>query len=320
MKRNYIILLLLITISCTKEIVIDIPAQKPSLVVYSTLVPFSYSNTHRQLQLSLQSSLHIFDTTPQRISDALVLYFENKVLKDTLEYSDQSQTYMVTKKIPDFPVAGNHYSILIKKDGYESISAETVIPRQVKIKDVVVTPVAYFDEDGWVHSEIAMTFEDPADEINFYEVALTDIAFSEDNPDSFYELTTNDKLVTGESYYPSLMQFDVRKPKYLLFSDAAINGKSHTLLMYYSPPQGINDQLFIKFHYISVQLRNVTEEYFKYKTTLIQHLNSKKEDILYGTGEPVNTISNIKNGYGLFAGYNADILSKRLDSLIVRTP
>jgi hypothetical protein len=319
MKKKYALWLLFCTFACTKEIQIDIPAQKPSLVVYSTLVPFSFTNS-RQLELSLQSSLHIFDTTPQRINDALVLYFENNVVKDTLIYSDLSQTYMVTRKIPDFPVTGNHYSILIKKDGYESVFAETVIPRQVKIRDVIVTPVAYFDENRQVHSEIAMTFEDPADAINFYEVAVTDIAFSEDSPDTFHELMTNDKLVTSESYYPSLMQLDVRKPKYLLFSDAAINGKSHTLLMYYFPNQRFNGRLYISTHYISVHLRNVTEEYFKYKTTLIQHLNSKMEDFLYGTGESVNTISNIQNGYGLFAGYNTDILSKRIDSLIVRIP
>ena len=319
MKKKYALWLLLFTFACTKEIQIEIPVQKPALAVYSTLAPFSYAIT-KQLQLSLQSSLHIFDTTEVRIKDAQVLYFENNVVKDTLKFSDLSQTYMVTRKISDFPIAGNHYSIQINKEGYESVSAETVIPRQVKITDVFVTPVAYFDEDGLVYSEIAMTFEDPADEINFYEVAVTEITFSEDSPDTFYELTTNDKLVTGESYYPSLMQFDVRKPKYLLFSDAAINGKAHTLLMYYFPPQWFNGQLYIKFHYISVHLRNVTEEYYKYKTTLIQHLNSKKEDILYGTGEPVNTISNIQNGYGLFAGYNTNILSKRLDSLIVRIP
>jgi len=318
MKRNYIILLLLITISCTKEIVIDIPLQKPALVVYSTIVPFSFANS-KQLMLSLQSSLHIFDTTPHRINDALVLYFKNNVLQDTLIYSDQAQSYLITPNITDFPIAGYNYSIQIQKDGYKSVSASTSIPSKVKITDTAITPIAYFDDLGFAHSEIAMTFEDPADEINFYEVAVTDIAFSEDNPDSFYELSTNDKLVTTESYYPSLIRFDIDKPKYLLFSDKTINGMTHTLFMYYLPPHIFDGRLFIRDHYISIHLRNITEAYFKYKTTLIQHLNSKKEDFLYGTGEPVNTISNIQNGYGLFSGYNTDIISKRIDSTIVRT-
>jgi len=234
-------------------------------------------------------------------------------LKDTLQYIPEKESYLITKTINDFPVAGNTYSIQIQKSGYEAVSASTSIPSKIKITDAVVTPVAYFDENGLVHSEIAITFEDPVEEMNYYEVAVSD-----KTPYDYFELTTNDALITSESYYPTIMQFDVRKPKFLLFCDKAISGKKYTLRLYYGPPQRDNGQLYIAFHYISIYLRNVTEDYYKYRTTKIQHLNSKKEDILYGTGEPINVISNINNGYGLFAGYNTDIVSFRLDSLIVR--
>jgi len=70
-------------------------------------------------------------------------------------------------------------------------------------------------------------------------------------------------------------------------------------------------------HYISIHLRNITEEYYKFKTTMIQNLYSKQEDILYGMGEPLNVKSNIKNGYGLFAGFNNDIVSFHFDEQII---
>jgi hypothetical protein len=144
-------------------------------------------------------------------------------------------------------------------------------------------------------------------------VAVTDITNY-----GAYELTTDDPLITSENYYPTLMQFDVSQPKYLLFNDKSINGEKHKLILYYSPPQGNVGSLWIRCHYITIHLRNVTENYYRYRTTLIQHLNSKEKDILYGTGEPINAVSNIFHGFGLFAGYNTDQVSFRLDSLNVR--
>jgi Domain of unknown function (DUF4249) len=305
MKTCSILLLTIFLLSCSKEIEVEIPAEKASLVVMSTIGPATFPNII-PLRLYLQSSLPIFDTTPNPIGNAVVLYYENNQLKDTLRYIAEMNSYLITKTIADFPIPGNTYSIQVQKEGYESVSASTIVPSKVKIADAVVIPVAYFDEDGHVHSEIDLRFEDPVEESNFYEVAVTDIT----NYGAF-ELTTNDPMITSESYYPTHMQFDVRPPKSLLFSDKSINGEKHKLILYYSPPQGNVVAVWIRFHYITIHLRNVTEDYYKYRTTLIQHLNSKEADILYGTGEPINAISNINNGYGLFAGYNTD-------SLIVR--
>jgi hypothetical protein len=266
----------------------------------------------------LQRSQPIFDTAQILIKDAVVLYYENEQLLDTLHYLERTSSYLITPRIIDYPNYGNTYSVLTKKEGYATVSATTLIPSIIKITDTVVTPIAYFDDNKLVYSQVSFSFQDPPNETNYYEVAITDIAFSKENSDLFYELTTSDKLVTMESYYPSLIRFDIKKPKYLLFTDKTINGLKHTLNVYYFPPQIFDGQLKIRDHYISIHLRNVTEDYYNFKTTMLQHLNSKKEDFLYGTGEPINPVSNIKNGYGLFSGYNTDIVSMHIDSKIVR--
>ena len=316
MKKLGIFLLLIALTACSEELEIIIPAKEPSLVVYSIIRPFAYSNTEQQY-IKLQSTSHIFDTASNEICDAQVLYYENDLLKDTLSFSTNVQAYLISPNISDFPIEGNSYSIVVQKPGFKSVSANTFIPSQVKIIDTLVSPVAYFDEDGLVYSEIQFSFEDPAEEINYYEVAVSKLGASNADSGDFYELTTNDNLILSESYYPSLIRFDLDKPKNLLFSDKSINGKKHTLTMYYFPPQRESEKLYIGSHYLSIHLRNITEDYFKFKTTMIQHLNSKEEDILHGTGEPINVISNINNGFGLFSGYNEDIASLHIDSLIV---
>lgn len=308
MKHIIVIIISVLLFSCTKEIEIGIPQQKHKLVAYSTIVPLTFP-APKPVGIKLQSSLHIFDNSPSRIADAFVLYFENDFLKDTLEYSDSLDIYSISNNITDYPIAGNTYSVRIYKDGFDTITATTRIPSKVKITDTTIVPIAYVDETGNVFSEISITFTDPVDETNFYEIAVSDIAFQYDSSRYFYKLSTYDNIITSESYYPSLIRFDVDKPKYLLFNDKTINGKERTLTVYYNPPQREDDNRYIANHYISLHLRNVTEDYYKFKTSMIQHLNNNKEDILYGMGEPVNIISNIDNGYGLFAGFNNDIVS-----------
>lgn len=314
MNKIYFVIITLFLFSCTKEIEIEIPKNKAKLVVYSTIVPFTLPMP-KNLGIKLQSSKYIFDTTTSKIGGAQVLYYENMILKDTLKYVDSINTYVIP--LSDYPVENNSYSIKIIKEGYDTITASTTIPSKVNITDTAITPIAYFDETGSVFSELAITFTDPVNETNYYEIAVSDIGFTYDNYENFYELSTNDNIITSESYYPSLMRFDVHKPKYLLFTDKEFNGLKHTFYIYYTPPQFEEEKRFIADHFISIHLRNVTEEYYKFKTTMIQQLNSKQEDILYGMGEPLNVKSNIKNGYGLFAGFNNDIVSLHIPELII---
>jgi hypothetical protein len=307
---KYIIILIVgfLLFACTKEVEIGIPQEKSKIVAYSTIVPFTLP-TPKPLGIKLQSSLHIFENSQSKMGDAIVMYFENGVLKDTLKYIDSLDMFSISNNISDYPITGNTYSIQIYKDGFETITSTTKIPSKVVIKDTAVVPISYIDETGNVFSEISLSFTDPADEINFYEICVSDIAFNYDSSNFFYELSTYDNIITSESYYPSLIRFDIDKPKYLLFNDKSINGKEYTLRVYYNPPQKEDDNRYIANHSISVHFRNVTHEYYKFKTSMIQHLYNKEEDILYGMGEPINIISNVNNGYGLFAGFNNDIVS-----------
>lgn len=311
MKKIIIIIASFFIVCCTKQIEIDIPHEKPKLVVYSTIVPFTLPSP-KILELMLQSSAHIFDSIANNIGDATVLYYENDILKDTLQYVDSSQTYHISHSISNYPIVGNTYSIVIIKEGFDTLCCSTKIPSKVLITDTTILPVAYRNETGDVYSEISITFTDPADEENFYEIAVSDVAFKYDNPLDYYELFTYENIITSESYYPSVLNFEIRQPKYLLFSDKTFNGTEKTIRFFYIPPQLEGEERFIIPHYISMHLRNVTEEYYTFKTSMIHHINSNTETVLYGMGEPLNVLSNITNGYGLFAGFNNDIVTIQL--------
>jgi hypothetical protein len=302
--------------SCTKEIEIDTPKTAEKIVVYSTIVPFYYSNP-KELKVSVRNSAYIFDTSISDIKDALVLYYENGHLKDTLRYNKQEKGYQITKKITDYPKVGNFYSIKVIKNGYKIVSANTYIPKQVKIDTVILKKIAYIDETGSAFSELTLSFEDPVNDTNYYEIVVSDRSYDYYNQEELYSLSSDDDIITSEAYYPSILNIDLKNPKYILFSDKTINGKRINIHLFYCPPQEESSVRYITNHYIDIHFRNVTKDYFLFKTTLLQNRNSMQEDILYGMSAPINTYTNIKNGYGLFSGYNEYIFSLKIDSVIV---
>lgn len=302
-KILYFIFIICGFISCTKEVEITVPEEKNKLVLYSTIVPFSMPMP-KYLTIDVMASSHIYDTTKYYIPDANILLFKNNKLIDTIEYVDSKKTYPLNI----FPEEGEQYTIKVNKNGYDEVIASTSIPSKVKIDEVNITPVAVFDEDGLVYSEASITFQDPENEINFYEIAISGIAYSSYAPDVFDEIFSYDKIIKRESYYPSDLNFNLKDPKSLLFNDENINGKSYTVNVYYFPNQDIIKSK-VSEHLISVHLRNVSEEYYRFKTSMLRHLYNQEEDILYGAGEPQNILSNVEGGYGIFAGFNDDIVS-----------
>ncbi|MBW6479488.1 MAG: DUF4249 domain-containing protein [Bacteroidales bacterium] len=306
--------------SCGKEleIEIEIPANNPKLVVNSTLVPYSLPGG-KYLGIELGSSTSIFDTvTHNSIIDASVLLFKNNDFKDTLQYNPDNGLYSFGYGPFEGPSIGDKYTIEVFAEGYEQVWAETKIPEKVEIIEANIIPVAFINDHGGVWSEVVLTFDDPGNINNYYEiVVVSDISDYLYDPKKFSPLFSHESFITGESYYPSPLRFDLKEPKHLLFNDNSFNGEDVTLSFYYYPPQFMTAKRFVSHHIVSVQLRNITEEYYLFKTSFLQSLYNQKEDILYGMGEPLNVFSNIENGYGIFAGFNESIVQILIPETIV---
>ena len=69
----------------------------------------------------------------------------------------------------------------------------------------------------------------------------------------------------------------------------------------------------IMSHKLYLQLNSTTETYYKYKCSLIKHEYSQETDVLYGIGEPVQVFTNVADGFGVFAGYQFDIDTLRIE-------
>ncbi|MFA9392196.1 MAG: DUF4249 domain-containing protein [Prolixibacteraceae bacterium] len=311
MKKYYWALLLLFFLSCTNEIIVDLPEQESYPVVFSTITPFTlpYPKTNN-IQVFESNELSEEDTIV--FDEAKIFVYENNVLLGNATYNNDSYSYPNNFT----PQTGNNYSIRIISKAYDTLTSSTTIPQVVEIENLVVNPIAYIDMDDWAVSEVQITFHDPKNEVNYYEVCLSNKGINYDSRD-FFELRTDNFSITSESYYPSVLNFDNNFPDFLLFKDDKFDGEKFVLNVYYSPPQSWKaGQNHISEQQLLVHLRNISREYYLHKTTLLHQIQNRSEDILYGTGEPVNVYSNIKNGRGVFAGFNSDIMQVTIKDTI----
>lgn len=311
--NSLFIIYCIVLVSCKEivsEIQIELPAPKPKLVVHSTFTPFDPPSV-KYLSVLVSKNAEVFDKLiVDPVSEAKVSLFVDGKFDRILKYFDK-YGYMA-----DFyPKAGVEYSMSVEKEGFETVTAKGIVPNKTKIKACILNSFAGTDEDNLAFSQLSVTFDDPADQANYYEVMVLGYGQEKDK----YTLSTNDKAITSESYYPSPILMDAIQPKRLLFNDKLINGKTRTIEINYYPPQYESiGQLYISPHIVSLTFRSVSEDYYKYYTTLFKHFNNRRADLLFGIAEPSPVFTNIKNGYGVFAGYTEDNRSFLVDSIRVR--
>jgi len=328
---KYLLLLFLLSIvyGCYDEgrlLEISLPSREPGLVIHSLVYPSSGLERPYPLGIKVSSTAHLYDKSPVFITDAEVLLYKNGHLTERLAYVD-SLGYYPFFESPDY---NDGYQVEVIKEGFPPTMASTVVPSAIEIDTVIITPFAYFDEEGYVFSEVEIRFQDAPGETNFYEVVVfntsgfyqlkTDFRPGDyqENTGEALELVAFDKVITEEPYYTSKTDINSDYPESLLFRDNTFNGQDYSLKVYFNPPGRIHTAGHIANHGARVYLRNVTEETFEFKTSMIQHYIHRQEDILYGVGEPVNVFSNIENGYGLFGAYSYDSALLLIDEVIVK--
>lgn len=298
-------------ISCTEtEFKIELPVPTQKFVVHSTLTPFT-PPVVKSFSVFVSQNTKIFDSlVVAPVTDATVKLFVNGQFSQELKYNS-----LIGYWTDFFPESGKEYKITIEKAGFETASAMGTIPPNVKIKSSKLTPIAGIGEDNLTLSGISVTFDDPADQVNYYEIMV----WRDEQENDKYRLFTNDRIITSESYYPSPILIESKQPERLLFNDEQINGKTHTIeLMYYAPQYLSHNQLYIYPHIDFLLFRSVSKDYYLYYTTLFKQINNRRPDLLFGIAEPSPVYTNIQNGFGVFAGYSEDNRIFEVDSLKVR--
>lgn len=311
-------LFVFLIISCKDDLGVPIeivlPKETAKLVVSSLFSPWDSTGV-KPFYVEVLRSTSIYDTTAEEsVKDANVLLFKDGALLDTLHFDTLARQYLCMHS----PKISSEYSIRVSKKGFRTVNANDYVPQKVKIDNFSVIPYAGKDDSSWssehgavgVFSKVNIEFTDPANTTNYYEIALKIKEGKE-----FVRIYTYEDIIKNEAYYPSALSLELKKPFYLPFKDNKINGKTLSIDVFYYAPMWEDASVYIASHTIQMHLRSVTEEYYKYHTSLLQHFYKQKDDIIFGMAEPLNAYTNIENGYGVFAGYNEDVVELHIDEM-----
>jgi hypothetical protein len=289
--RKAFVLIMLTTMgtACTTVVDFDIPDKNPWVVVNSLFSPDSVWQVHVSYSNNILAPGSGFF---QPVGDAEVnILDQNDNVIETLSGSPD-KFYRYTYKGKTKPTSGEVYSVQVKvKD--ELLKAVSDLPVAVPITLLEVDSSAFKSQGEAV--EMSITFKDPGEKKNFYEVKVlrdgyyihkqdtiryvdnlhvepVDLAQGNDNSNGASKLL-DDNLFNGKNH---IFRFKVRSYRLVQENDARVR----------------------------VVLQSVTESYFRYFAT--QSLQNTASGDPFA--QPVQVFTNVENGLGIFAGYSASVI------------
>lgn len=299
MKNIILLVLVAMLTGCEKNVQIDLPKELPKLVVNSFFTPDSAVSV--QVSLSQPVLERPFLTG---IEDASVKLFEEGQEIATLKL-DTSLKFVYTTNNKNLIKAGSKYSLTVATSKYGTATAQSFVPLPVKINKVTITESAGVSVDGAPYNLLKLELSDPANAENFYAVKVKSV---------HYKLIRNNQANREDTLWSESLQDLFLEPSIsslnpntqLLFSDKSFNGRTTSLLLYYFPavPPAFRRKG------ISIALITTGKDYYEYNKRLRTHLTNQTFELL--GGETIPMPNNIKNGYGIFAGYSEDQVFQRL--------
>jgi hypothetical protein len=262
--------------SCEKEVTnIKLPSTKPKLVVGCFLSP-----QDTLIRLSLTRSKPIFGTEPAKkeaisVTDALVI-ISNKSQSITLSFNAITNKYEV--KAGSFPiVAGTTYSLKISTPNGEIVSATCTIPDS-PIPDARIELL----DTSSATKVVNIKWKDIPNETNYYTV-IGQAQQIVNGP------IAQDTLLTSLLYDGTSSLNDNRKD----------GNELSMILIDFNP----GSEHIISTHY-SVWVLNIDLNYYQYEKSSFNYTGDDP------FSEPSPVYTNIKDGLGIFAGYQQKFIKR----------
>lgn len=239
--------------ACEEPVDMDIPQAETTTVAFASQ---SYDDT---LQVYIARTRHIYDTTRYSGCDSTAKAFVvHSGIQTPLRYNGKR---FIAEGLS--AQSGDTISLRVTGTDNKHTFAQTAIPKSIIAHSIEITPSALLIDDVYF-SRVQLSFDDPADETNYYEFSVIVTQIMDDSSSSFgyHYFRSFDPIMVSED----IMQYE---PITMLFSDAMFNGSQLSIPMYY----------FLYFFTESLQkvivvseLRSVTREHYHYYKTLYKFM------------------------------------------------
>ncbi len=276
-------ILILLSIGCREKVIYEIPNFEVKPTVNGIIYPDSLISVH----ISLASGLE--NNEIDNVQDAKVILFSDEMPADTLHHVGEglfrSNTLAKHNKT---------YKCLVNINGYEQIACSTHIPKPDTLCCINHNINAGKDEEGVIYPSVTFTIKDIPAIRQFYEVH---IRFLERGNIQFAEIHhISDSVILNEGM------------SIALFSNEMIKNDEYCMTLNYTTnsTSSWGDGPFkMDLYPLVIELRTVSYDYYQYAKQIFLYEKGRYPEFSMSSIIPVPLYSNVKNGYGIFAGYSA---------------
>jgi hypothetical protein len=287
-------------LSCTRTIEVSPPAHEPRLVLHG------YVMTGEKFHVAINQTVRansVMDGNETFVTNAWVLLFENNSFVDSLRYDAQKKRYLSQNVVA---VAGKTYRVVAGADGFTTVEASARASFPVSAVSVIHEKKVRSNSNGELLDDLLFSFNDAANERNFYTVAVYASIWK---PNWSHCVYSNDPAV--DRVRGELLPFDEGScldADQILFSDKSFNGNLKQVSLSASS-DGLTTAADSSGNLHRPYLRRsmISEEHYQYLKTTLSLLAA---GVVPSLNDPVAVRGNVKNGYGLF-----DVFSVTTDTL-----
>jgi hypothetical protein len=280
---------------CEKPKNIGLPEHQPKLVLHG------YVGTGEPFQVTIgKTAINagiIADDSTLLVNNALVILYENGVIKDTLDFNSTNKRYESSNILA---TAGHPYRVTVQAPGFTTVEASATAPSFVPTNSVVRIKSARFDELGNSQDDITFSFTDPPAEKNYYLAELNNY-HSGPIPNSFCVFTYDPSVNNHQGNLDPFENANCIGNREFIFTDKLFNGTTKALTI----SAGSNDlQNFVTGNRIYrpyLKKYTISQDFFQYINDAIT-LDALKDNPF---SQPYTIPGNVKNGYGLFTVFSA---------------
>ena len=268
---------ILLCIGCREWVEGELPQHKVTPVVNSILKNDSVIKVHLSLTVPLD------ETKYQVIDSAEILLYEDGEFQGLLSYDGEGIYTSRSMAVPN-----KFYSFEIDVPGYEGLKATEYVPAPVELYQVQHINFAGKNEEGIIYPAVKVAFQNDPTEVRYYEIVIQLLSHGRTWAANLEEIT--DPIILNEGVALAL------------FSNKQIVGDTAHITVNYTT--GSTSGSVTGLYPLFVELRAVSENYYRYKKQLHIYEKSRYPDGLLGSNAVATLYSNVLGGYGIVAGYS----------------
>ncbi len=271
--------------SCRKLVQSDFTDFAPVPVVNSFLSADSLIKVH----ISLASKL---DTNELKgLDNAQVKLYVDDVFKELLTSAGNGVFTSTTIVEPL-----KKYECKVDIPGYGTVSCSTSIPKPSHLRDITSIAIAGKDQEGMTYPAIKFTFSNSKNKKCYYEARIRMIEYGSEQIADMYNIV--DPVLLNEGLPLSV------------FSNELITDTAYTMTInYFTGSYGSSNggPTHTNLYPFILELRSVSYDYYQFARQKYLYDSGRFPEFGLSSNQAFQLYSNVKNGYGIFAGYSSVI-------------